>query len=302
MEYRNNFFIMVGLPLFLVMLTAIINFIIDPYNVNSLCELKFEKEIVSYRANYRLYKMQAYKNAPCANIYLGDSRMDGLSLKAVEQVSGEKWFNFAYAGGTAYEVVDSFWYAVGKQALKKVVIGINFNLYNGNNHYNLTQEAISTIDNPVRYYVSYNTLRVSLANILYKYLGNNLYDETPNMDKEAFWQLQLGKNTEYFYCRYHHPDDLQFEFSKISNYCHENNIELVFVFPPTHSDLQHKVADFGLTEEYNRYKTEIKDLGWPVYDFDIVSDFTMDRNLYYDPYHAGDEVKNTVINTVWGRR
>ena len=299
MEYRKNFVIMISVALSMLMMTLAINYVIDPYNVNQSFDLGMKKDIVSYRGNYRLYKMQAFKNNPCSNIYLGDSRMDGLDVKKVEDSSGERWFNFAYGGGTAYEIVDTFWYAAKHEQLNKVVIGINFNLYNGSNRFNLTKEAMETVENPLKYYLSFATLRMSVANLLYKCADINLYAEKPSMDKDAFWQVQLGKSTERFYGHWYHPDDLQQELKKISDYCSDQGIELVFVFPPTHVDLQDRVVAYGLTEDYAKYKQEIAQLGWKVYDFDVHSELTMNADLYKDPYHADEAVKEKVIETIW---
>lgn len=302
MEYRKVFLVMIVLPLLMVSLTVGINYVVDPYNVNRMFDLGMRKDIVSYRGNYRLYKMQAYKNEACANIYLGDSRMDGLSKANIEAVSGEKWFNFAYGGGSAYEIIDSFWYAAGRQKLHQVVIGLNFNLYNGSNRLNLTKAAMSTLDSPMRYYLSYTTLKMSLANVAYKYMGINMYAEEPAMSKDEFWQDQLGKTTDVFYGHYYHPDDLQEALAQIRDYCVANDIELTFVFPPTHVDLQKRVLDYGLQEEYERYKKEIKGLGMPTYDFDVDSTLTRDKALYKDPYHADMEVKDEVIREVFKAR
>lgn len=299
MEYRKSFRMMLVVALAILAMTLGLNYVVDPYQVNQAFDLGMRKDIISYRGNYRMYKMQAFKNNPCPNIYLGDSRMDQLDAAKVEAVSGERWFNFAYGGGSAYEIVDTFWYAARNEPLKKVVIGINFNLYNGSNRLNLTQEAMATLENPMKYYLSYATLRMSAANLLYKCTGINLYAEKPTMDKDEFWRVQLGKSTENFYGHWYHPDDLQQELKKISDYCSKQGIELVFVFPPTHVDLQERVMDFGLEEDYQNYKQEIIQLGWTVYDFDVPSDLTRDTVLYKDPYHADELVKNKVIETIW---
>lgn len=301
MEYRKCFRIMLMVVLTILVLTFGMNYVVDPYNVNRGFDLGMRKDIISYRGNYRLYKMQAFKNNPYPNIYLGDSRMDGLDVAKVEEVSGDRWFNFAYGGGTAYEIVDTFWYAARQEHLKKVVIGINFNLYNGSNRLNLTQEAMTTLGNPLRYYLSYTTLRMSVANLMYRCVGIDLADEKPPMSKEEFWRLQLGKSTEAFYQHWCHPDDLLQELKKISDYCRGEGVELVFVFPPTHVDLQNRVIDFGLEKEYQTYKKEITQLGWKVYDFDVPINMNENSDNFNDPYHAGEYIRNFIVNTVWKR-
>ena len=118
------------------------------------------------------------------------------------------------------------------------------------------------------------------------------------MDKNTFWAVQLGKSTEAFYGRYQHPDDLQASLREIGQYCQNRGIKLTFVFPPTHTDLQGRVNDFGLTAEYARYKAEIKELGFPTYDFEVDNELTRSRDLFNDPYHGGDKIRNWVKKSV----
>lgn len=278
---------------------GVLNYVVDPYNVNRQFELVLSKDKISYRANYRLYKMQAFANDPCENILLGDSRMNELDTGEIENRTGEKYFNFAYGGGTAYEIVDTFWYAADHVSLKRVYIGMNFNLYNTMNRSNLVTEAKRTLGKPLAYYFSLYTVKISIYNLLYKFTGINMVSEKPPMEKDAFWKKQLGESTKSFYGRYIYPEDLYNELVKIHHYCLGHGIEMVLIIPPTHVDLQNKVADYGLTEAYVKYKEDMNSLG-KVYDFDIDTEDNRNYDLYGDPYHAGKEIKENVIRVVWG--
>lgn len=302
-NFKHFFCTMICLPICLIMVIFCINYLVDPYNVNRQYDFGLNKNIISYRGNYRLYKMQAFINDPCENIYLGDSRMDGLDIDKIASLTGETWFNFAYGGGTAYEIADSFWYAAERVKLKKVVIGINFNLHNMYNRMNLVNEAQNTLSKKTNYYLSSFISKMSVYNLIYFLSGNklNMLSEKPEMDKEQFWQVQLNETTENFYGKYQYPEDLYDKLHKIVAYCYEENIELVFVIPPTHVDLQRRVADFGLTEEYERFKCDLRSFGVPVYDFDVPSEWTIDKALYKDPYHADEMVKARVVDIVWGK-
>lgn len=303
-NFKTFFCIMIALPICVMLFCFSMNYLVDPYNVNQCFDFGLDKSRISYKGNYRLYKLQAFKNEPCDNIYLGDSRMDRLNNNRINDVTGEKWFNFAYGGGTAYEIVDSFWYAAERVNLKKVVIGLNFNLYNMHNRMNLVTEAQGILANKSSYYLSSFVSKMSVYNLIYFLSGNkvNMISEKPKMDKEKFWQVQLNKGTEDFYGRYQYPEDLYGELCKIVEYCKTENIELIFVIPPTHTDLQRRVEDFGLTEEYEKYKFDLRSFGVPVYDFDVPSEWTVDKDLYKDPYHADEMVKDHVVDVVWGKK
>lgn len=277
---------------------GIMNYVVDPYNVNQQFDLRLSKDKVSYRANYRLYKMQEFRRHPCENILLGDSRIDGLDTAEIERITGDTYFNFAYGGGTAYEIVDTFWYAANHVKLKRVYIGVNFNIYNASNRLDLVPEAERTLAQPLTYYFSLYTTKISLYNLCYKVLGINMVSETPTMEKSVFWKEQLGKTTKNFYGRYIYPEDLCIKFEQIRDYCREHDIELVFIIPPTHVDLQNEVASYGLTQEYARYKSDLHSFG-KVFDFDVDTSDNRDYDLYRDPYHAGKEIKEKVIHTVW---
>ena len=301
-NYRSFFCTMICLPICIILISFCMNYLVDPYNVNRQYDFGLDKKIISYKGNYRLYKLQAFVNDPCENIYLGDSRMDGLDNNRIVNITGEKWFNFAYGGGTAYEIVGSFWYAAEHIKLKKVVIGMNFNLYNMYNRMNLVNEAQNTLSSKSSYYLGSFVSKMSVYNLIYFLSGNklNMLSEKPEMDKEQFWQVQLNKTTENFYGRYQYPKDLYDELSKIVAYCQVKNIELVFVVPPTHVDLQRRIEDFCLKEEHERFLHDLRSFGVPVYDFDVPGELTTDKALYKDPYHADEEVKAKVVDIVWG--
>ena len=302
-NYRSFFCTMICLPISIILISFCMNYLVDPYNMNMKYDFGLDKKIISYKGNYRLYKLQAFVNAPCENIYLGDSRMDGLNNNRIVSITGEKWFNFAYGAGTAYEIVDSFWFAAERVKMQKVVIGINFNLYNMYNRMNLVNEAKNTLSSQSKYYLSGFVSKMSVYNLVYLLSDKkiNMVSERPEMDKEQFWQKQLNKTTECFYGRYQYPKDLYDELCKIVEYCQAENIELVFIVPPTHVDLQRRIEDFGLKEEYERFLHDLRSFGVPVYDFDVPGELTMDKALYKDPYHADEEVKEKVVDRVWGK-
>ena len=284
-----------------LLLMGLLNYMVDPYNVNRQIDMGLSKEKISYRANYRLYKMQAFANEPCENILLGDSRIDALDTREIEEQTGQKWFNFAYGGGSAYEIIDTFWYATEYATLKRVYIGMNFNLYNAANHQNLVVEAKRILGNQLIYYFSAYTTKISLYNLCYKVFGINFVSEKPQMDKEAFWRKQLEESTKGFYGHYIYPKDLYKEMREISAYCQLHDIELVIIIPPTHVDLQNKVSDYGLMDEYIRYKKDMCTFG-KVFDFDIDNEDNRNYELYLDPYHADEELKGKVLRAIWGKQ
>lgn len=278
-----------------------INYIVDPYNYNQKFNLQFDKEKVSYRMNYRIYKLLEFKNSPSNNILLGDSRTDNISTKEIKRISGEEYYNFSYGGGTLQEAIDSFWYAAKVSKLKNVYMGINFNLFSDNNNMDMVEEAKSTIESPVNYYFNSFILKSSFYNLEYKLFNKNPYSEEPSMDNETFWAYQLSDEiTGDFYSKYKWPNNYLKQLKEIKTYCDENNINFVIWIPPTHVDLQNKVKDYKLEKEYSDYKIVLNSIT-SVIDFDTVNEITTNKENYKDPYHFNENIMKLLVEKIWGK-
>lgn len=292
-------FTSVSIPLISLFLIFAINFIVDPYEFNGWFHLGLDKHAVSPAYNYRLYKMCQFLKKPSPNILLGDSRMDGLDVQRISQVSGIYYFNFAFKGGNISEMIETFWYCSRKTHLKNVYFGINFDRYNLFITNNLFQEALDLTNHKDRYYLSLFITKVSLSNLYYKLFNKKMISETPKISKEQFWGNQL-KSVASYYRRYKYPTDIYKNLKKIAEYCFRNKINLVFIIPPTHVDLQKKVKEFSLTDEYNKFKQDLNSIS-KVIDFDYPNKLTEDKSLFNDPFHMREPLEEKLINDVWGK-
>lgn len=302
MDSANKKFVMIALvfPLVSLMLLFLMNYGIDPYGMNDQFNLGLHKAVVSLPCNQRLYKVISFAKNPARNIILGDSRMDSLSVKKIQQFSGEPYFNFSYGGGTADEIIETFWFAARHIKLKNVYIGMNFNLYNQYNARNLVHEALNLANHPKQYYLSFFITKVSVYNVYYKFFHKNLVNEKPQMEKAEFWAKQL-RDVAFFYRQYAYPSQTYQELERIRNYCRQNHINLVFIIPPTHVELQNKVSDYFLNKEYVRFKQDLASIS-KVIDFEYSNPWTQDATLFLDPYHGGDFIKVELVKEIWGRK
>jgi len=67
--------------------------------------------------------------------------------------------------------------------------------------------------------------------------------------------------------------------------------------PPTHVEVQSKIAEFGLTAEAEEFNHDLRNLG-RVIDRDFPNEFTRDRENFLDPFHtANSEVEREAL---WG--
>jgi len=288
----------IAVPFFIVCSVFLFNYVVDPFNMNGVFDLGLNKQLISFKADYRLYKAIAFARQPEPNIILGDSRMAHFDAGPIQQETGQVYFNNAYGGGTAYEIIDTFWLCAGQTKLKNVVIGLNFNLFNAENKLDLVPQAKELIDDKQKYYFSSTITKISFYNVYYRLFNINLVSENPKVTKAVFWKVQLQRTSDY-YGKYRYPADIVRELKKIKQYCDKNGINLVIIIPPTHVDLQRKVDDFGLRPEYVRYKHDLAGIARTI-DFDYPNEWTRDYNMFTDPYHFNEKVREQILKEVWG--
>lgn len=276
------------------------NFIIDPFELNRHLFFELNRENVAGQGNNRLYKLIAYQKDPVPNIILGDSRMRSIDSSLVGEATGDRYFNFAYGGGSLQESIDTFWFSISRNSLKKVYIGINFNHYNQNNNPSLVLEARALIENSVNYYLSPYVAKIAVYCIVEKISNINFAEQIPRVSREKFWQYQLDL-TSSWYKRYIYPVELNRQLKDIKKYCEANNIELVFIIPPSHVDLQNKVFEHRLNQEYIRFKEDLKEITTTI-DFDYSNEWTENKNRFFDPYHFDKTIRQLMVSEIWKKQ
>jgi hypothetical protein len=75
--------------------------------------------------------------------------------------------------------------------------------------------------------------------------------------------------------------------------------EVTYILVPVHADFQKGVREFGLDDEYLRYKLDLSRLGARVVDYDFVSDITTNRSNFRDPLHYNDQIGELIANEVF---
>jgi len=151
-----------GLVYSLLILTAFLlglspvlfNFIVDPYNMNQVFNLDMNKEKISLKAHYPLWKISNYPKETATTLILGDSRALALKDKYWHQLNVNEAYNFAYGGATIYEIIDTVEYLKTSPNVKTLVIGIQLRSFSPlfKKGLNRVPEAIKLVNNPVQYY------------------------------------------------------------------------------------------------------------------------------------------------------
>jgi hypothetical protein len=283
------------------LLMALILIYIDPYNIirrEKNKDLLRLKEQISYRKNYALYKLQEYYYNPTDVIVLGDSRANHLYAQSFDSISGEQVTNLAYGGGTTQEIVETFWIISRMHKLKKVYIGINFNLYNALNVRTRVKTANNLRNSIPSYILSRYCIESSFLMIKALITNDNIDIEKPPYSKEKFWERQLNVSAPSFYKNYKYPSIYYNDLHKISEHCHINKIELVFFIPPTHIDLQNKIKEYHLEKDNEQFKKDLISLNVPVIDFNFENSMTKNKQNFGDPFHFNSTFEQIIINVI----
>lgn len=277
--------------------------LVDPFDFVSQNALipRSEKEYVSFHLNYTFWKYLRYQEAPVEHILLGDSRMEGLTEEQMLRITGERYFNFAFGGGTVPEMIETFWFATKQTKLKSVSFGLNFGRYNAFNNDNRCREAKELIARPYRYPIHQSVLKSCYYILKDQITGQQSILTKPMMDKETFWQHQLSFLATTFYRDYAYPANYYVQLQEVVAFCKAENIDYQFIILPTHIELQDKIIEHGQQDAYDRFLSDLHSLG-PVHNFHQQDSLTSDKKLFKDPFHFGPEIGDIVIERVFGRK
>ncbi len=292
-----------------ILLCFIFIFIIDPHeyiNVSKVIDADTKIAIIhrcdeSSPRGDMLWKYLHFKREPVKKVIIGDSQGRKIKPELIEEISGEKIFNFCVPGASYETYFDIFWFVADQTKLEDVYFQISFMNYNSNRSYNLFHFADDYIQKPYLYFVTKEILFDSFYNLLYvvtkdEKIVQNSYEYAPveEMDKLA------RKNLEMFFGDYSYPVAYYSELNKIKQYCDENNIELSFILMPTYKGVAEYLEEHGLTEMRQRFEEEIGFLG-DTYNFDVPGEVSNTRENFIDYFHPRRPILDDVTRKVWGK-
>ncbi len=281
-------------PLIVIFL---VNYIVDPFNLNRMVSLPFDKQEIACHFNERLWKLTNFLNHPVENIILGDSRASRLSEKTVEKLMNKPFTNLSLSGATLVEIIDTFWFASEHIKLQEVILCINFDRFNDWQKANGVTQAVNSINNPLMNYFQPQTCKAAGLLFLQKVTIKKVISQQPPVSRDAFWQFQIDE-VDMGYKRFVFPSYASSQLSSIANYCKKHAISLSFVIFPTHYDLQKRIDHANLRQHEGAFKEFLTSLA-PVHDFDIANDFTLNRDNFDDPKHVSFTAMDKLITSCW---
>jgi len=152
---KGLFYVLIILLGFVLGLSPVVlNYVVDPYNMNKVFDLNIKKEKLSLKSHYPLWKMINHPKKTADTLILGDSRALALKDKYWHQLELSNAYNFAYGGATIDEIYDTFQHVKSNKAIKNIVLGIQLRSLSPHykNGMNRVPEAISLAENPLQYY------------------------------------------------------------------------------------------------------------------------------------------------------
>ena len=118
------------------------------------------------------------------------------------------------------------------------------------------------------------------------------------MSREQFWTYNLNVPTRRYYSNYRYPKSWYKDLQRISEFCRENDINFKIIILPTHTQLQKKIQEYGLSKEYKVYLKDLAELA-VIYDFNKINHWTKDKNNFEDPRHFKQNLARELIHEIW---
>lgn len=283
-------------PFIFILITE---YVVDPFNYfNDELNPYFKdlKEDISQKTNSYLYKLIKYERNPTSNILLGDSRIALLKTSFFENNNNEKYSNFGIGGSTLQDAIEIFWITNNINKLNRVYFGISIETYSGTFLRERVTPSVEIKNSTILYLLnrySFSATFLILRTILFDE-KIDLFKPPTSIDK--FWENQLEKSNRFLE-NYSYPHNYYNELKNISDYCNENDIQLTFIISPTHIDLQNKISDYKLNEQYDKFIEDIKLLG-DVFDFNFPNSITIDKKNFKDPFHHNDSISKVIIDEI----
>jgi hypothetical protein len=279
---------------------------VDPYNLFNISHIFPDEakikcfnrtDATTPRGNY-LWKNIAFRRDPSPNIFLGDSRMAVINIDLLEEKIGGKVSNLAIPGGNLRTIIDMFWMAAKTAKLENVFIQIDFKDYNDFGNKDLFGRIIKLLDNPLSYFFNWKYLLDSFSVFYYTMSRDENYVSRSFENRQDNWKLSELYLRNVFAQKYFYPVQLKAEMTKISNFCNEEKINLIFVIAPNYYEEHNIVKSFNRENDYNRFINDISSLGMTI-NLNNGLAFSLDKSNYSDYYHIRSTMKDTLISMIF---
>lgn len=108
------------------------------------------------------------------------------------------------------------------------------------------------------------------------------------------FERQVRKNARSDWKSFKFSEDLWSRIVEIADWSKANGVKLVFVIPPTISEMQQRITEYGYGDLNHRFRTRLAELA-PVVDFDFDNPLTRDLTRFSDAYHFNAKAARNIV-------
>ena len=217
-------------------------------------------------------------------IILGDSRMANLNTDYIEEITGKPYTMLGFGGASLGECIELFWFAAEHTTMTECVFGVDF--YVSGNTAGSEQGRIPAIRERVYhlsdfvFHINYwleaiNTAKYKTVNLIARQLDKPEWISYPE-DPTRFEPLPIPQERGAVYRQdlenyaaiinnnlpgdYSITEETYAALLEIAAYCEQNDIELIFVFPPMHESIFELVVEpRGLSDDIEQLKATLRE-------------------------------------------
>lgn len=270
------------------------------HNLDEVKVVSYNGDKVFFNSPYPLLKYinDIDKNKEYS-IILGDSKFTFLDIIRLSKISGDNYLNISYGGAALEESILEFWYTIKRIKIKKVIFELDFHALNNNWRMDRISKYfdLSYVDMLKAYYLDYYNNRMMLEEV-YKAVRGIKNEE--DMSKEEMVKKGIEDKKEVLKTYTINEEALE-DLKKISEYCKDNNIELIFFSPPLYSRISELVeAKTDLAERLKEIKKELSKNAI-VYDMQDKSELSYMESDWLDSSHFTGEIMRQVEDNLAGK-
>ncbi|MBL1264992.1 hypothetical protein [Candidatus Methylomicrobium oryzae] len=279
------------LIIFLLVLTAIINISVDPFELFGSPKIEgFNRLKPEYAKHVRMIKAHQVRIRQPEVLVIGSSRVDlGLDPDHPALMQTDVGaYNLALSSANIYEILRYIQHAHAVKPLKQVVIGLDFFMFNVNKSNEPDFDELRLISNNRGWYkdiinslLSYDGLSASLSTLTHQreisvsqYLSNGFRDDSQHwktiqkkgghrratINNESY-TLKAADGFVFFSIENKNPISSTYEyFKQILLFCKFNNIDLRLFISPEHARKLILIDTIGLWKIYEDWKINLTQL------------------------------------------
>lgn len=111
------------------------------------------------------------------------------------------------------------------------------------------------------------------------------------------FEKQVRKNGANDWGKFKFSEKLWGKIETIAHWSKANDVQLVFVIPPTIVEMQERMSEFGYADLNHRFRLRLAELA-PVFDFDFNSPLTRDLSRFTDAYHFKAKSAHGIVGEI----